>query len=56
MKIVIGIATYNEKQNLVPLIEKIDRLVPGVHLLFVDDGSPDGTGDHRWSGYHALVV
>lgn len=41
----IVIPTYNERENLKPLIEAILKLVPQtVELLVVDDGSPDGTG------------
>lgn len=37
-------ATYNERDNLVPLIQEIRREVPHAHVLVVDDNSPDGTG------------
>jgi len=42
----IVIATYNELQNLPDLTEEIFRHAPDVHVLVVDDNSPDGTG--RW--------
>ncbi len=42
----ITIATYNEIENLPPLVEEIFRFAPHAHLLIVDDASPDGTG--RW--------
>ncbi|MEK7493905.1 MAG: polyprenol monophosphomannose synthase [Patescibacteria group bacterium] len=45
MKDVIIIPTYNERQNIVPLIQEIFRVVPGVFVLVVDDNSPDGTAD-----------
>jgi dolichol-phosphate mannosyltransferase len=38
------IPTYNEVQNVTALIEEIRAHWPGVHLLFIDDNSPDGTG------------
>jgi dolichol-phosphate mannosyltransferase len=41
---VIVIPTYNEKDNIAPLIEAIWRELPGVDFLIVDDNSPDGTG------------
>lgn len=41
----IQIATYNEMENLPPLVEAIFAQVPDVHLLVIDDGSPDGTGE-----------
>ena len=42
-KILIIIPTYNEKDNIGLLIPVIEKTVPGVHILVVDDGSPDGT-------------
>ncbi|HEX7510461.1 MAG TPA: polyprenol monophosphomannose synthase [Chitinivibrionales bacterium] len=41
--VLIIIPTYNEKENIGLLIAAIDAVVPGVHLLIVDDASPDGT-------------
>ena len=38
------IPTYNEAENLLPIVERLHRAVPTAHLLVVDDGSPDGTG------------
>jgi dolichol-phosphate mannosyltransferase len=43
-KIVI-IPTYNEKENIANIIKAIFSLQQGYHLLIIDDGSPDGTGD-----------
>jgi dolichol-phosphate mannosyltransferase len=37
-------ATYNEIENLPRLVDEILAFVPDVHLLVVDDNSPDGTG------------
>ncbi len=37
-------ATYNEIENLPRLVDEIFAVVPAVHLLVVDDNSPDGTG------------
>ena len=42
----ITIATYNEIENLPPLVEAIFAVAPQVELLVIDDNSPDGTG--RW--------
>ena len=42
LKIVI-IPTYNEKENIEPMVRKVFSLVGDFHLLIVDDGSPDGT-------------
>ena len=38
------VPTYNELQNVSNLIAAIQRTVPEMHVLVVDDGSPDGTG------------
>lgn len=38
------VPTYNERSNLPELVTKIRQHAPGVHILFVDDNSPDGTG------------
>lgn len=40
----IVIPTYNEKANIVSLIETIFSVVPDFHITIVDDNSPDGTG------------
>jgi dolichol-phosphate mannosyltransferase len=45
-KTLVQTATYNEMQNLPALVEAIFHFVPDVHLLVIDDNSPDGTG--RW--------
>ncbi len=39
----IIIPTYDEKENIAELIAEIFSVLPDVHLLFVDDSSPDGT-------------
>ena len=43
MRRLIIIPTYNERENVVRMIEKVMSLALGFHLLIVDDGSPDGT-------------
>ncbi len=43
-KILVFTATFNEKENIHKLINKIKRFNPQVHILVVDDNSPDGTG------------
>ena len=45
MKILISLATYNERENLPILVEEIFWFAPDVDILVVDDNSPDGTGD-----------
>jgi len=42
-ELAIVLATYNEAANLVPLVEALERLDEDLHLLVVDDNSPDGT-------------
>jgi len=41
--LLIVIPTYNEKENIAPLISEIFTTVPQAHILVVDDNSPDGT-------------
>lgn len=43
MKEVIILPTYNERDNIGPLVEKIFSLLPEISILVVDDNSPDGT-------------
>ncbi len=43
MKVVAVIPTYNEAENVRILIPRILGLGPELHVLVVDDGSPDGT-------------
>jgi len=45
VKTVIVVPTYNEKENLPELEAALRAAVPHAHLLVVDDGSPDGTGE-----------
>jgi len=41
----VALATYNERQNLPPLVQAILGLgLPDLDILVVDDNSPDGTG------------
>ena len=44
-RVLVTIATYNEKENLAPLIRDIHRELPFADVLIIDDNSPDGTGD-----------
>ena len=44
MKVLIVIPTYNERENIGPLITQIHAALPVADVLIVDDGSPDGTG------------
>ena len=45
MKTLIIIPTYNEHDNLRPLLQEIFSYVPHTDILIVDDNSPDGTGE-----------
>ncbi len=44
-KSLIIIPTYNEKDNVEKISDIILRKYQNTDILFVDDGSPDGTGD-----------
>ena len=37
------IPTYNEKENIINIIDAVFSLEMPFHILIVDDGSPDGT-------------
>jgi dolichol-phosphate mannosyltransferase len=44
-RVVVVIPTYNEAANLESIVGRLRAAVPEAHVLVVDDGSPDGTGD-----------
>ncbi|MDD2365250.1 MAG: polyprenol monophosphomannose synthase [Desulfuromonadaceae bacterium] len=44
MKAFVVIPTYNEKDNVKTLTSAVLAQHPDIHILFVDDNSPDGTG------------
>jgi len=44
MNLVI-IPTYNESKNIELLLQAVYRAVPDIHVLIVDDNSPDHTGE-----------
>ncbi|WP_033345587.1 polyprenol monophosphomannose synthase [Catenuloplanes japonicus] len=45
-KVTVVVPTYNERDNLPKLVELLTALgLPNLHILVVDDGSPDGTGE-----------
>ncbi len=44
-KTLVVIPTYNEIESVPRLISKVSSILGDVHLLIVDDGSPDGTAD-----------
>jgi dolichol-phosphate mannosyltransferase len=43
-KTLVVVPTYNERENLTPLAQKLLGLPAKVEMLVVDDNSPDGTG------------
>jgi dolichol-phosphate mannosyltransferase len=44
MSAIVVVPTYNEKENVSRLVAAIRQLPVAVHVLIVDDNSPDGTG------------
>jgi dolichol-phosphate mannosyltransferase len=56
-RILVVIPTYNEAENLEPLLGRLRKAVPEADVLVVDDGSPDGTGEiaDRIAGEDAAV-
>jgi len=46
LKTLVIFPTYNEKQNILAIIEAVfGQNIEGLDILVVDDNSPDGTGD-----------
>jgi dolichol-phosphate mannosyltransferase len=43
-RLLVTLATYNERDNLGPLIAAIHEQAPHADVLVIDDNSPDGTG------------
>jgi dolichol-phosphate mannosyltransferase len=43
MRPLVIVPTYNERANLLPLLERL-LAIPDLRVLIVDDASPDGTG------------
>jgi dolichol-phosphate mannosyltransferase len=43
-RVVMVVPTYNEADNLAWIVGRLREAQPGVDVLVVDDGSPDGTG------------
>jgi glycosyltransferase involved in cell wall biosynthesis len=64
IEISVVIPVYNEKENLVPLLAEVSAVLKGIgrgyEVLFVDDGSTDGSGrvlsDLRRTDPHVRVV
>lgn len=51
-EILVVIPTYDERDSLPPLLDRLHRAVPGADVLIVDDSSPDGTGE--WAARFAV--
>ncbi|WP_028921107.1 polyprenol monophosphomannose synthase [Pseudonocardia acaciae] len=43
--LLVVIPTYNERDNLPPIVRRVHAATPDAHVLVVDDASPDGTGE-----------
>ncbi|MGC4932282.1 polyprenol monophosphomannose synthase [Gordonia sp. DT30] len=41
----VVIPTYNERENLPTIVGRLQSTLSGIHVLVVDDSSPDGTGE-----------
>src|SRR3981189_2331700 len=44
-RVLVIIPTFNERENLPLIHRRLKDACPEVHVLVVDDGSPDGTGE-----------
>jgi dolichol-phosphate mannosyltransferase len=51
-RIAVVIPTYNERENIISLIEEILSLPLNIAVLVIDDDSPDGTGDVVSRAFH----
>lgn len=43
-RVLVCIPTYNERENLPRIVQRLRAAVPAADLLVLDDNSPDGTG------------
>ncbi len=44
-EVLVIVPTYNERENITSLIEAVMDILPGAHMLIVEDNSPDGTAE-----------
>jgi dolichol-phosphate mannosyltransferase len=44
-RILVIIPTYDEAENIEPIVARVRASVPEAHVLVADDNSPDGTGE-----------
>lgn len=45
MSLTVVLPTYNERPNIVDLLEALRTTVPEARIMVIDDRSPDGTGE-----------
>ncbi|WP_433888132.1 polyprenol monophosphomannose synthase [Streptomyces sp. CA-111067] len=43
-RVLVIIPTFNEAENIKPIVKRVRASVPEAHILVADDNSPDGTG------------
>jgi dolichol-phosphate mannosyltransferase len=58
-RVLVIIPTYNEAENIRPIVARVRSAVPEAHILIADDNSPDGTGkigDELASGDESVRV
>ena len=44
-RVLVAIPTYNEAPSVEKIVGRVRASVPAAHVLVIDDGSPDGTGE-----------
>jgi dolichol-phosphate mannosyltransferase len=44
VRIAVLVPTYNERENVGPLLRAVRHAVPAADIVVIDDNSPDGTG------------
>src|SRR3978361_2135124 len=44
-RVLCCIPTFNERENLPGMLQRVRAACPDVDILVIDDGSPDGTGE-----------
>ena len=53
-RVLVVVPTYNERENVGPLVRELVAASPRVDVWVVDDGSPDGTADAVREAMRAL--
>jgi dolichol-phosphate mannosyltransferase len=44
-QVLVVVPTYDERENIEPILARVRAAVPAAHVLVADDNSPDGTGE-----------